>query len=257
MINMKDMDLFNFLISEAEHPFSGWNFSYIEDRVVNGPLTWSYTSEIIPLVRNVESLLDMGTGGGEFLASLIPLPKKTYATELYELNVPIAQRTLEPLGVEVFTPDSETQLPFKDEEFELVINRHEFYSEKEVRRILKPNGIFVTQQVGDRNDAKLRLALKGTEKSENDTEWNLEFAKNRLKASEFEIIEGYENIASTRIFDVGAIVYYLKAVPWELPGFTVEKYYDKLLEIHDHICENSFLELEKNNHRFIIKARKI
>jgi SAM-dependent methyltransferase len=254
---MKAMDLFNFLISEAEHPFSGWNFSYIEDRVVNAPLTWSYTSKILPLVKNVESLLDMGTGGGEFLASLIALPKKTYATELYEPNVPIAQKTLEPLGVEVFTPESESQLPFGDEEFELVINRHEDYSEKEVWRVLKPNGIFVTQQVGDRNDAKLRLTLTGSEKSENDTEWNLEFAKNRLKASGFEILEGHENITLTRIFDIGAIVYYLKAVPWELPGFTVEKYYDKLLEIHDHIIKNGFLQLDENNHRFIIKARKI
>ena len=66
-----------------------------------------------------------------------------------------------------------------------------------------------------------------------------------------------ENINSTRIFDIGAIVYYLKAVPWELPGFTVEKYYNKLLEIHDHITKTGFLELESNNHRFVIKARKV
>lgn len=251
------MDLFNFLISEAKDSFSGWDFSHIGDRVVNSPLTWSYTSMILPLIRNAESLLDMGTGGGEFLASLIPLPKYTCATELYEPNIPIAKKTLEPLGVEVFNPESETKLPFKDEEFELIINRHEYYSEIEVARVLKPKGVFVTQQVGDKNDAKLRLSLTGTETSENDTEWNLEYAKERLKASGFEILEGFENITTTRIFDIGAIVYYLKAVPWELPRFTVEKYYDKLLEIHNHIIKNGFLELDKNNHRFIIKARKV
>ncbi|MBY9005990.1 MAG: hypothetical protein KGD63_04460 [Candidatus Lokiarchaeota archaeon] len=95
--------------------------------------------------------------------------------------------------------------------------------------MLKPNGIFITQQVGDKNDSKLRLALTGSEKSENDTEWNLNFAKKKLKVNGFEIVDGQEIINSTRIFDVGAIVYFLKAIPWELPGFTVEKYYIKLL----------------------------
>jgi hypothetical protein len=37
-------DLFNFLIAEANHPFSGWDFSHISktDRMVDAPLTWSY-----------------------------------------------------------------------------------------------------------------------------------------------------------------------------------------------------------------------
>ena len=78
---MKRNELFDFLISEADHPFSGWDFSYISDRVVNAPLTWSYTSMLLPLIRKAESLLDIGTGGGEFLSSLVPLPKHTCATE--------------------------------------------------------------------------------------------------------------------------------------------------------------------------------
>jgi SAM-dependent methyltransferase len=257
MIKMKDMDLFNFLISESKHPFSGWNFSYIADRIVSAPLTWSYTSVILPLIRAAKSLLDMGTGGGEFLASLMPLPKYTCATELYEPNLPIAKKTLETVGVKVFFCKDKDKLPFKDGEFELIINRHEDYSEKEVYRVLKPNGIFVTQQVGEKNDSKLRLALTGSEKSENDTEWNLYFARERLKTNGFEIVDGQEIINSTRIFDVGAIVYFLTAIPWELPGFTVEKYYDKLLEIHNLINDKGYLDLESNNHRFIINARKI
>ncbi len=254
---MNDIDLFNFLVFEADHPFSGWDFSYISDRIVNAPLTWSYSSIILPLVRKVESLLDMGTGGGEFLSSLVPLPKHTCATENFEPNIPIAKKNLGPLGVMLFSSVDNEKLPFKNEEFNLVINRHEFYSPIEVYRILKPNGIFITQQVGDINDSKLRLILTGSEKSENDTEWNLEYAEERLKAIGFEILERQENISYTRIFDVGAIVYYLKAVPWELAGFSVEKYYDELMEIQSIINEKGYLELDSNNHRFIIKARKL
>jgi len=78
----------------------------------------------------------------------------------------------------------------------------------------------------------------------------------KLETTGFEILEKQENITSTRIFDVGAIVYLLKAIPWELSGFSVEKYYNKLLEIHSHINEMGYLELDLNNYRFIIKARK-
>lgn len=63
----KDEALFTFLLSEANSPFSGWDFSHITHRMVEVPLTWSYTSKILMRVRTVESLLDMGTGGGEFL----------------------------------------------------------------------------------------------------------------------------------------------------------------------------------------------
>ena len=63
---------------------------------------------VIPFMRDAATMLDMGTGGGEFLFSLHPLPKTVYATEGYKPNVPIARQRLEPLGVKVvyFEEDS-------------------------------------------------------------------------------------------------------------------------------------------------------
>jgi len=257
VILMKSNELFDFLVSEAEHPFSGWDFSYINSRFVDAPLTWSYSSKVLPFIRTSESLLDMGTGGGELLATLAPLPKHTCATEGYEPNVTIAKNKLEPLGVKVFyLKDDKTNLPFKNEEFNLIINRHEFYNPNEVYRILKPDGIFITQQVGDKNNSKLRLILTGSGGSQNEVEWNLEYASNKSEAAGFEILESKEDITLTRIFDVGAIAFYLKAIPFDFPDFTVEKYYDKLVEINEYINDNGYLDLDMNNHRFIIKAKK-
>ncbi|MFX1572990.1 MAG: class I SAM-dependent methyltransferase [Promethearchaeota archaeon] len=253
---MKNKDVLNFFISEAEHPFSGWDFSYINDRVVNSPLTWSYTSIILPELRKAESLLDIGTGGGEYLSSLVPLPHHTCATEGYKPNMPIARNQLEPLGVKIVYCKDEEMLPFADEKFDLVINRHESYSPREVYRILKPEGVFITQQVGDKNDSKLRLVLTGKEELEDFVEWNLEIASNELEANGFQIIEGYEDITSTRIFDVGAIIFYFKAIPWELPGFSIKKYYNKLVEVNDYIADKGYLDLDNNNHRFLIKVKK-
>jgi len=257
MIILNDKDLLDFLIAESEHPFSGWDFSYIGDRVVNSPLSWSYTSIILPLIRKADHLLDMGTGGGEFLASLIPLPKFTSVTENYKPNVPIARSNLEPLGVKIFHCPDEKKLPFGNEEFDLIINRHEDYYPKEVQRILKTNGLFITQQVGDQNDAKLRFILTGEKATEIDTKWNLEYASNELRENGFEIVDGKEGLTLTRIFDVGAIVYYLKAVPWELQGFSIDQYYAKLIELHHQISKNTFLDLPRNNHRFVIISKKI
>ncbi|MHA2034847.1 MAG: class I SAM-dependent methyltransferase [Promethearchaeota archaeon] len=253
---MKDNELFDFLISEAEHPFSGWDFSYINNRFVEFPLTWSYSSKVLPLIRTSESLLDMGTGGGEMLATLSPLPRNTCATEGYEPNFSVAKNKLEPLGVKVVAPKNDGNLPFNNEEFELIINRHESYNPKEVHRVLKHEGIFITQQVGDNNNSKLRQLLAGTQASQNEGKWNLEYATNELETAGFEIIEGKQDITLTRIFDVGAIVYYLKAIPFDFPDFTVEKYYNKLEEINEYINNKGYLDLDMNNHRFIIKAKK-
>lgn len=41
----------------------------------------------------------------------------------------------------------------------MIINRHESFDIEEVRRILKPNGIFITQQVGGKNNEILSKAL--------------------------------------------------------------------------------------------------
>ncbi len=249
-------NLLELLIKDAEYPFSGWDFSYIRDRLVSEPLTWSYHTKLLPLVRKVNSMLDMGTGGGEFLSSLAPFPKEIYATEAYEPNVPIAKKRLEPLGVKVIQIEEKSDLPFEDNKFELVINRHEWYSPDEIFRILEPEGVFVTQQVGQKNDSELRYLLTGMEDNEDDSEWDLNYATKQLESAGFQILEKHEVVGYTRIFDVGAIVFYLKAVPWELPNFTVEKYYDKLAEIQKNITRNRYIELSKNNHRFFISATK-
>ncbi len=253
---MEDDKLFKFLVSEADQPFTGWDFSHLGDRIINGPLTWSYRSKILPTIRNVDSLLDMGTGGGEFLSSLIPLPAYTCAIEGYEPNVSVARDKLEPLGVKVFYYKNEDDLPFDDEEFDLIINRHESYSPEEVFRLLKPGGCFITQQVGFKNDSKLRLLLTDREDVEENGTWTFENEIKKLRLVGFQILESEENITITRIYDVGAIVYYLKAVPWELPDFSVEKYRSKLVEIHTHLIKQGYLDLIGNNHRCFIKAKK-
>ena len=204
---LSNEELLDLLIKDADYPFSGWDFTYIKDRIVEDPLTWSYSSIVIPLVRKSHSLLDMGTGGGELLSSLAPLPANSSATEVYPPNVPIAKKRLEPLGVKVVQIEEEAKLPFDDNEFDLILNRHEWYSPQDVFRILEPGGIFVTQQVGDKNDRKLRFLLSGQEVTEDYFDWNLEIAVKVMKhlCREFNISDNDRDllIASTYLHDIG------------------------------------------------------
>ncbi len=251
---LKNKSLFDFLINEVNTKFEGWDFSHIESsgRIREFPLSWNYRNVTVRMMRNISSMLDMGTGGGEFLSSLTPLPKYTCATEGYEPNVAIAKNRLKPLGVNVYRVKDDDELPFDDEAFELVINRHESYSPKEVKRILTNTGFSITQQVGGLNDKEINQILEIPESEYSN--WNLEFAVSQLRNSGLSILEQKEGIVKTRFYDIGAIVYYLKAIPWQVPNFTVEDYFDKLTKIHNMIERNGYIDF--TCHRFFIVAEK-
>lgn len=251
---LTDKELFNYLIDEVNQRFEGWDFSYLEStgRIQEFPLSWNYRNKVVLRMHGIFSLLDMGTGGGEFLSTLSPLPKYTCATEGYKPNISIAKNRLDPLNVKVYEVEDDEYLPFEDEEFELIINRHESYSAKEVKRTLKDKGIFITQQVGGLNDKEINEIL-GAKKSEF-IDWNLEKAVGQLETAGFKILEGKEDLVKTRFYDIGAIVYYLKAVPWQVPDFTIERYFDKLVEIHNIIERLGYIDF--TCHRFFIMASK-
>jgi hypothetical protein len=54
--------------------------------------------------------------------------------------------------------------------------------------------------------------------------------------------------------DVGAIIYYLKAVPWLVPGFSVATHTGNLLRLQDKLQHKGQLTFEAR--KYLIKARK-
>jgi SAM-dependent methyltransferase len=136
---------------EAEQqPFSGWDFSYLDDKVINELPPWSYETMARQQMAHAQSALDLGTGGGEKLLEFKDVfPPRLAATESYLPNLQLARRRLTPLGVEVRHSEAALAeiLPFSPCEFDLVIDRHTAYNTQEVERVLKPGGVFLTQQV--------------------------------------------------------------------------------------------------------------
>ncbi len=253
---IKNEDIFNMFIDEAEQePFIGWDFSYITytQREKSEPLKWSYASKVIPYIRNAKSMLDMGTGGGEFLSKLQPFPDETCATETIKQNADFARNKLLPFGIEVYHVEPEKQLPFQDGKFDLVINRHEAFNPVEVLRILKNNGMLITQQVGGINDMELNKYL-GMNIPRKQKDWTLNNAVKLIKDAGFEVIEQIEDFPICRYYDIGAVVYHIRSIPWQFPDFSIKKFINNLADIHNDIQSKGYIEV--TNHRFLITAKK-
>jgi SAM-dependent methyltransferase len=247
-------DVFDRLIGEAvDHDFFGWDFSYLSGRMLESPLSWDYRQLVLDKIKTADSLLDMDTGGGELLASFSPLPRQTYATESYPPNVPIARSRLEPLGVKVLDALATATLPFGDDSIDLVINRHGGYLASEVHRILKSGGSFITQQVGGKNNIGLNEMLQECVEFEH-SDWSLDYATRQLEESGFAIVDQREEYPKAEFTDIGAVVYYLKVISWQVSDFTVEKYYNRLGKIHNIIEETG--KFTVTSHRFYIEAQK-
>ena len=147
--------------------------------------------------------------------------------------------------------DDDNELPFEDNSFDLIINRHESYSPTELKRILTNQGIFLTQQVGGTDCSQINEQL-GAPLNEEFNHWNMRYAINELEDHGFKIIDHREEFPMQRFYDIGALIYYLKAIPWQVPDFTIEKYQDRLYQIHKIIQSKGYFDVQQS--RFLIKA---
>lgn len=115
-----------------------------------GGTPWDYRDLVLRRLSSARSVLDLGTGGGEFMSSLGPMPAIACATEGYHPNTGLALKNLRPRGVEV---------------------------------------------------------------------------------------------VRSRFLDVGALVYYLRAIPWEVQGFSVKRFEKELRRVHEEITERGSFEV--------------
>lgn len=242
------------LEEEAIAHMKGWDFSHIEGRYTEeSHLPWDYRSIVLAHLKPAMQLLDMGTGGGEFLLTLGHPYGRTTVTEGYPPNAQLCRETLAPLGIRVVEADGDQPLPLPDATFDLIINRHESYDPGEVWRILKPGGMFITQQVGEFNDRGLaELLLPGLP---------LPFPGHsvgpqarQFRDAGFTVLQEAEHFGDIRFFDVGALVWFARILPWEFDGFSVETCLPRLMEAQRLLEKQG--SIDARTHRFLIVAQK-
>lgn len=232
----------------------GWDFSHIEGRYSEQQdLPWNYRELIAQHLTPEMSLLDIDTGGGEFLLSLGHPHRNTAATENYPPNVALCREVLVPLGIDFRPTDGKGRLPFEDQSFDLVINRHGDLNPGELFRILKPGGVFLTQQVGAENDRELVNLLCG-ELPLPFPEQYLSVTSETFRRTGFEILREAECFRPIRFYDVGALVWFARIISWEFPGFSVDTHLEQLYAAQQLLEQTGCIE--GTTHRFLLAAKK-
>ena len=231
----------------------GWDFSHIDGRYEEEKLPWDYREIIRRYLDPSMKILDIDTGGGEFLLSLNHPYENTAATEGYPPNVELCRRELLPLGIDFRPGDGTKRLPFPDESFDMVINRHGDFNASDIHRILKPGGLFITQQVGAENDRELVELLCG-ETQLPFPEQYLDIASGQFRDAGFEILDEREVFCPIRFYDVGALVWFARIIQWEFPDFSVDTCLEGLLNAQQILEQKGCIE--GKIHRFLLVAKK-
>jgi len=232
-------------------PTEGWNLARLGTRIAIEPPPWDFDAIVVAHAARARRLLDIDTGGGEWLASLQKRATHTVATESWPPNVAVARERLRELAVDVVEAepvndnlsqgDDEPALPFANDSFDLVTARHAAFVARDVARLLVPGGRFLTQQVGgDYGDAYEALGL---ERPRSEPRWDLARAKEQLEAAGLECGDGAEGHEITSFSDVGAFVWYLRQIPWTVEDFSVKRYRTELEQLHERLARAGLFQV--------------
>ena len=243
----------NWKAEEAQARIHGWDFSHIAGRYTEEDLPWDYREVIKGYLRPEMKLLDIDTGGGEFLRSLGHPCENTAATENYPPNVALCREVLLPLGIDFRPGDGKGKLFFEDDRFDMVIDRHGDFNPEEIYRVLKPGGLFITQQVGAENDRELVTLLCG-ETAVPFPEQYLQVTSGKFEKAGFAILRGEECFRPIKFLDVGALVWFARIIQWEFPDFSVDTHLERLMNAKKILEERG--SIDGRIHRFLLVAQK-
>ena len=236
------------LVGEAAGvSITGWEFGWLECRAAGSHPSWSYRELARPLLRHARSLLDLDTGGGELLVELAPLPAHTVAVESWAPNVPVARGRLAPYGVSVVT-----ELPGGENEFDVVLSRHGRLPVADIARLLRPGGSVLSQQVGSDDLKDLNAELGAPPPYA--TTWTADEAVAALEGAGLTVTDVREEHPPLTFRDVGALVYQLRAVPWQIRNFTPQRYDRALRRIDAMIRTHG--QYTATAHRFLVQATR-
>ncbi|MFC0675358.1 methyltransferase domain-containing protein [Brachybacterium hainanense] len=216
------------LIEEAEAAdVTGWGFGYLDGRATEERPPWGYAHLLAEHLAQVDSALDLDTGGGEVLSEAPVLPPHMVATEAWEPNAQRARELLGPRGVRIVPGTAE--LP--DASFALVTSRHPVVPDfPEIHRLLRPGGAYLAQHVGPASCFELIEWFLGPQpEARKGRDPQAEAA--RAEAAGLVVDEIRTATCRIEYHDVGAIVWILRKCPWWVPGFTAGEHLPRLREL--------------------------
>jgi SAM-dependent methyltransferase len=187
-----------------------------------------------------------------------PAPKPpllTVATEGWPPNVAKATALLRPRGVAVVAAAEDDPLPFADGAFDLVVSRHPVRPHwAEIARVLRPGGTYFAQHIGPNSVFELVEYFLGPQPDGVRSARHPDRERADAEAAGLDVVGLRAERLRVEFHDIGAVVHFLRKVVWMVPGFTVEAYEPRLLELHERIRADGPFVAHSTRHLF--DARK-
>jgi SAM-dependent methyltransferase len=187
----------------------GWDFSRMSTE--RDPVPWDYLDVVARYLRPTDTVLDIGTGGGERLLDLSGKCRNAVGVDPDPEMVRVARINAEnTTNVQFEVASAEQLAPLGDRTFDVVLTRQAPIHVPELDRYTKPGGYFISQGIGARNMDNIRQAFNtgsGTRYAD----------EHRARLTEFSQ-RGWRLVASGEfdvrywVRDVPSLIFWFKAI---------------------------------------------
>jgi ubiquinone/menaquinone biosynthesis C-methylase UbiE len=202
------------LAAQRAGNLTGWDFSSVRDWRATTP--WDYEHVVAAYAETRMQALDVGTGGGEVIARLGKVLGRVVAVD-HKLPMAMTAQARLSGSADVVVADGRA-LPFVDATFDIVLDRHAPVFMPEFARVLRPGGLFITQQVGGRNMQSIFDAFGW---GSNAKQWGqaqtFGAIKSAARASGLKTLRAEEYEVEYALADIESLVFILTYVPFPEP----------------------------------------
>ncbi|MEK6189429.1 MAG: class I SAM-dependent methyltransferase [Carnobacterium alterfunditum] len=233
---------------------NGWDFSKIH--VLSEEPKWKFYDEVKRRAKTTDILLDVGTGSGEKLLTIAPILEFTIGIDLSHAMIQAAKENLKKSNLSnvQFLRMSSEEIEFPASFFDVVSSRHAPFDAVEVARVLKTDGLFLTQQVSEADKLNIKTAFKrGQSFSEKDGALKEKYIS-ELKKAGFSDVQSFDYNVNEYYQRPEDLIFLLQHTPI-IPNFGMEP--------EDYSRLTAFIESNRtekgictNSKRFLIIAKK-
>lgn len=232
---------------------NGWDFSKV--KCIYEGVQWDFYHEVSLRCTKSDTLLDIGTGGGEALLSIADLASQLIGVDNSAGMIETAHANMLNSGKSNvgFLRMDAGKLEFPENYFNIVSCRHSPFCANEVAKVLVQDGFFLTQQVSEGDKLNVKEAFgRNLGATPNGTLMNKYV--NELREAGFSDVHSYEYDAIDYYQTYEDLVFLLKHTP-TIPNFGEDEQDFAILDefIQENQCSKG---IRTNSKRFMIIAQK-
>jgi SAM-dependent methyltransferase len=233
------------IIEEVE-PRTGWDFSRMKAETMSAP--WDYLDVVQSHLNRTDKVLDIGTGGGENFLKLAPFFGEGTGVDADPAMIETARANARGVQKVSFHLDT-TELADTPGRFDVILDRHAPFDLEAVKAHLAPGGLFITQQVGERNMANVKSALRLPAARP-------PVSRAMIEAAGLQVVDFREYDVEYMVKDVQSLVFWLRALDLlhaDLAGgdaLTDAETFNHVLD--GYVDDRGFVT---NEHRYLLVAR--